>query len=51
VKNPEYIESLKQQVDKDTKLFAYFKQIKDANKVRIVEERIAIVKAELAEMA
>ena len=46
----QYIENLKKQVEKDAKLLEHFNQIKDTNKVKIVQERIAIVKAELAEM-
>lgn len=47
----QYVESLNKQVEKDTKLLAYFNQIKDINKVKVVQERMTIVKAELAEMA
>jgi hypothetical protein len=47
----QYIENLKKQVEKDAKLLEHFTQIKDTNKMKIVQERIAIVKAELAEMA
>ena len=47
----QYIENLKKQVEKDAKLLEHFNQIKDTDKVKIVQERIAIVKAELAEMA
>lgn len=46
----QYIESLNKQVDKDTKLLAYFNQIKDNKKGKIVQERITIIKAEVAEM-
>ena len=46
----QYVELLKQQVDKDTKLLAHFMQSKEAAKAKICQERLAIVKAELAEM-
>ena len=47
----QYVESLNKQVEKDTKLLVYFNQIKDINNLKIVQERMTIVKAELAEMA
>jgi hypothetical protein len=46
----QYIAGIKKQIEKDTKLITYFKQIKDNAKFQIVQERIAIFKQELAEM-
>jgi hypothetical protein len=47
----QYVEGLKKQVAKDTKLIEYFTKTKDVAKLKIVQERQAIVKAELAEMS
>jgi hypothetical protein len=47
----QYIDGLKKQIEKDTKLIEYFNKTKDAAKLMIVQERQAIVKAELAEMS
>lgn len=45
----QYLEGLKKQVEKDTKLIAYFTQSKEAAKVKICQDRLTVVKAELAE--
>ena len=47
----QYVEGLKKQVAKDTKLIEYFTKTKDVAKLKIVQERQVIVKAELAEMS
>ena len=46
----QYVEGLKKQIEKDAKLIEYFAKTKDAAKLKIVQERQAIVKAEFAEM-
>jgi len=47
----QYVDGLKKQIAKDTKLIEYFTRVKDVAKLKIVQERQAIVKAELAEMS
>ena len=45
-----YIQSLRKQVEKDNDLLAHFKNLKDNRKMNIVQERIVIVKEELAKL-
>lgn len=47
----QYVAGLNRQLEKDAKLLDYFIKTKDVNKAKIVQERQAIIKNELAEMS
>ena len=46
----EYVAIQKRQVEKDTKLLAYFKQTGDQKKAALVNDRLTTTKQELTEM-